>query len=380
MKKILSLFSVSILSGLILLVISAPAQAADVCAWTKSETKTVTTMASMTVGGTITTEYAACPGNSKSGSSCDGDKPDSSYLCCCVEVSISATNQPKIIIPEFQVKIPGLNKLSDASCANGTCQIPWISEYAFAFYSFGLNIVGVLAVLVLMAAGVLWIVSGGDTNKIARAKKLIAGSATGLILIVGANLILSYINPELVKKGGISLTYIDPIGAERDTDVTTLGSLAQSANPYQEGCNAARKGDLSICRSYGVQAPQGLSSTKGKHGTAMVHTETLKAYEAAMECVKKKNGGKELFIINEGWRSAATQIAYKKDMGANAATPCCSNHGSGQALDVNRRDGQKMNWDYNTTSGLKECMNAQGLYANLTTKPDEPWHWSPTGK
>jgi hypothetical protein len=102
-------------------------------------------------------------------------------------------------------------------------------------------------------------------------------------------------------------------------------------------------------------------------------------YLAAMECVKEKNG-KYLFAVNEGWRSAETQIKLKND-GKPAAPPCCSNHGAGKALDLKIIAGGKMSWDYNEKSGLRACMNAQGLYANLKGGGyEEPWHWSLTGK
>ena len=100
-----------------------------------------------------------------------------------------------------------------------------------------------------------------------------------------------------------------------------------------------------------------------------------------MECVKEKNGGVSLFGINNSWRSPKRQVEIRlkyeqAGKSSQAALPCCSNHGSGQAIDINYLKGA-MSWAYNEKSGLKECMNANGLYANIDS---EPWHWSPTGK
>ncbi|MEI6835375.1 MAG: hypothetical protein WCK59_00945 [Candidatus Falkowbacteria bacterium] len=144
-----------------------------------------------------------------------------SHVCCCA-IPASSQSEPKFKMPDFvfQVPIPGLAKLSTVNCTT-TCEIPWISEYIFAIYTYGLTVVGIIAVLILMAAGLLWIVSGGDSGKINKAKSMIAGSITGLLLMVSMNLLLSYINPELIKKKAISLDYLTKISLE---------SLAETRN------------------------------------------------------------------------------------------------------------------------------------------------------
>ena len=359
--------------------IALPAQA-DVCVWTRAERISGTPGA---VGSVITpgsNDRFVCPGNTVSGTACVGDKPTEgayTYLCCCTKEQ-APLREPKFTNPSdnWQVKIPGLERLSEVDCANGVCKVPWISEYSFALYSFSLNIASILAVLILMAAGVIWIVSGGDQGKIATAKNLITGSVTGLILLVSANLILNFINPDLVKLKSLEIAYIEPLEILQDADVTQLGKIATEGNPYQDACEAAKKGDYSMCQELGETQPAGLVSAQAVNGTTVfVNESTLKSYLAAIECVKEKNNGKLPFGINSAWRSPKRQVELKEE-GFNAATPCCSNHGSGQALDVNLSSGGKMSWGYNDSSGLTACMNANGLYANI---PGEPWHWSPTG-
>ena len=117
----------------------------------------------------------------------------------------------------FQIPIPGLTKLSTVECGD-TCEIPWISEYIFAIYTYALTIGGLVAVLILMAAGLLWIVSGGDSGRITKAKQMIIGSITGLLLLVSINLFLSYINPDLIKKGYVSVETIKNIQVDGDTN------------------------------------------------------------------------------------------------------------------------------------------------------------------
>jgi len=387
MKKIFSKILIIIFLVLGLSFFFAPAAEAAVCTWTRA-TRVSIPGASGAYGSVVpagTTDNFVCPENSLVGNACLGDKPDSSgytYLCCCIDEG-APIKEPKFTNPSdtWQVKIPGLERLSEVDCANGVCKIPWISEYSFGLYSFALNIASILAVLILMAAGVIWIISGGDQGKIANAKKMIAGSVTGLILLVGANLILSFINPDLIKLKSLEIAYIEPLKTNPDTDVIELGEVAQAANPYQEACAASRKGDYSLCMALGETQPAGLTTTKAINGsTVFIEQSVLGAYLSAMECVKEKNEGVSPFGINNSWRSPKRQVEirlkYEQEGKSNqAALPCCSNHGSGQAIDINYLKGA-MSWAYNEKSGLKECMNANGLYANIDS---EPWHWSPTG-
>jgi len=356
-----------------------PVQAADyVCTWTKENVTTIQSYPPVTT--------VSCPTPTSACSECTTAKPDDSYLCCkhtAPAATTATTAEPKFKLPDyvFQIPIGSLTKLNAVDCSSGTCEVPFIAQYISAVYNYGLTIAGILGVLMLMAAGLLWMVSGGDSGKITTAKNMILGSITGLLLVVGLSLFLSFINPDLVNLKPISLPSIKRIEIipDDDTSEITVGDVT----PYLAGCNAARKGDLSVCRAYGEAQPPNLITVTAQKGQTKVNADTYKKYQAALDCVKAKNGGKDLFIINEGFRSAATQISYK-EKGLPAATPCCSNHGSGQAMDIHRIDGVTMSWNYDESSGLKACMNAQGLYANLhkptQKQPEaEAWHWSPTG-
>jgi hypothetical protein len=153
------------------------------------------------------------------------------------------------------------------------------------------------------------------------------------------------------------------------------GPVDIADNPYRSGCEAARSGDLSVCQNYGENAPEGLTELPGS--SLKASADIAEKYSQAMECVREKNNGNDLFGVESAWRSAKRQLELKEQYGDRAATPCCSNHGKGIALDIKRLDGNKMDWDYNKSSGLETCMNNQGLYANLE---NEAWHWSPSGR
>lgn len=118
---------------------------------------------------------------------------------------------PQIGIPgsEFQqgkavevggVSVKGENKVLTANL---------ISRYVNSFYSWGLSILGILAVLILMTGGILWLTSRGDNGQIEKAKKMISGSLFGSLLLLGAWFILNTINPDLVKPASIEITTIN---------------------------------------------------------------------------------------------------------------------------------------------------------------------------
>lgn len=152
-------------------------------------------------------------------------------VCCCSPAGsivnlappIKAQEAPKYKIPELQVNIPNIN-FSEVNCTNTegggfSCSISWIGDYISAIYNYGINIAGILAAIMLMAGGLVWLTSGGDASKVSKAKSLIGGSITGLVILFSTYMILYEINPELTKLKSISIIAPKDIpleGAEGD--------------------------------------------------------------------------------------------------------------------------------------------------------------------
>ena len=143
---------------------------------------------------------------------CSGQQPNNqqetdrltSYICCCGSDQAREVGPPLFKIPDFQIHIPGMEKLNKVECVldgsgNYDCPVPWLGEYITGIYNYALAIAGILAALVLMAGGLIWLISGGDASKITQAKELIIGSITGLIILASSYVILIQINPNLVN-------------------------------------------------------------------------------------------------------------------------------------------------------------------------------------
>jgi len=163
-------------------------------------------------------------------SKCSGkEKPAnvSNYLrnfaCCCTTNAVQEKSQSALFeAPDIKITIPGMKKLSDVKCdGEGVCDIPWIGQYIKGIYNYAIAIAGILAAVVMMGGGVLWLISRGDASKITKAKELIFGSIIGLIILLGSYLILHLINPELTKLKSIVVKNIEP---------KSLGG--DSYNPY----------------------------------------------------------------------------------------------------------------------------------------------------
>ncbi len=95
--------------------------------------------------------------------------------------------------------ISGETELSNLPNDDGIISSDLLSKYIKAIYQYGLSIAGILAAVIIMGAGVIWLTSGGDSGKINQAKQYIIGSIVGVFLLFGAYIILNTINPNLIE-------------------------------------------------------------------------------------------------------------------------------------------------------------------------------------
>lgn len=120
-----------------------------------------------------------------------------------------------------QVPIPGMSESEPVGAVMGDKVVSTLlPRYIEIFYNYGLSVAGILAAVMLMAGGTLWLVSGGDSGKVGQAKDIIAGSLIGLVLLFSAYIILNTINPELLKMKPIS---IDGVGEVDMTEEVRFG-------------------------------------------------------------------------------------------------------------------------------------------------------------
>ena len=105
---------------------------------------------------------------------------------------------PKNMIFTPSITIPGseFQKGVDVTLTNDTAPI---GKYIRAIYNYGVAVVGLLAAVVLMIAGVIWLTAAGNETRISEAKSWIEGSLTGLVLVLTSYIIFKTINPDLIN-------------------------------------------------------------------------------------------------------------------------------------------------------------------------------------
>jgi len=113
--------------------------------------------------------------------------------------------------PYLQVKIGAKLKNITPDKESGKLSIPWIGEYIQAIYRYAIGVVGILAAVVLMVGGIVWLTAGGNQTRIGEAKAWIGASLTGLVIALSSYMLLWIVNPALVQFRPIGVTTIDKI-------------------------------------------------------------------------------------------------------------------------------------------------------------------------
>ena len=136
-------------------------------------------------------------------------------------------------LDNLQVKIPGIEKISSqhVTCNDDTCSVPWIGIYISAIYRYAVSIVGLLATVVMMFAGMLWITAAGNTEQISKAKSYISAALTGLVLTLTSWVILYQVNPDLIKFTSIKIVPVEKHTPESTTNETC--KLLPKETPYK---------------------------------------------------------------------------------------------------------------------------------------------------
>jgi hypothetical protein len=138
-----------------------------------------------------------------------------------------------------QISIPGYTfNSSDNTTGN-------IANYVKAIYKYLIGIVGIVAAIMLMVGGVVWLTAGGSPEKVKQAQEYIVGSLTGLVLALGSFLILGTINPALVNFRVSSIKPVDNASINSSGIYNSGGTSGCCNYPDKQECGIATKDDCS---------------------------------------------------------------------------------------------------------------------------------------
>jgi hypothetical protein len=123
---------------------------------------------------------------------------------------LGTTPEFKIIKPKIPLNIPtvSLQDFTNVTVTDGYMYIPFISVFLVGAYKLGVGMAAILAIIMIMVGGFIWIAAAGDSGKIGRAKKMISGAVIGLVLTVGSYVALQTVNPDLVNFTALKIPVI----------------------------------------------------------------------------------------------------------------------------------------------------------------------------
>jgi hypothetical protein len=163
----------------------------------------------------------------------------------------SADEQVDIIKPDLVVPIGDVTELSDIAkrqCIGGSAKegdqcyyIPWIAEYVQALYRYGVGLGSVLAVIIFVVSGGMYMTSGLNPAMQQKAKTFMTSAVLGLLLLLGSYTMLKIINPDLVvlkpievqvlKRKEVPDTFCDMV---KKSEYFEVGELADKRTPVLE--------------------------------------------------------------------------------------------------------------------------------------------------
>jgi hypothetical protein len=211
--------------------------------------------------------------------------------------------------PKLSVRIPGLN-FDKAVCTEKECSNNWIATYIVAIYKYGISTIGILAVIIIMIGGIIWLTAGGNQQRVADAKKWIGGSLMGVLIAFTSYVILNMVNPALTELSPIKLAYIANIDLEpitiapdevdgttglEDSVTTTNGTSTSGTSETQCGCpwdiqfnyahisylNNGKKSGNMYKHGCGAVSSWDLARCKGKNYSLEQWIQLLDKYDVA---------------------------------------------------------------------------------------------------
>lgn len=277
----------------------------------------------------------------------------------------------------------------------GRASVVTVGEYIQLVYSYAAGIIGIIAVVLIMAGGIMWIGAAGNEQVISTAKEIIVSALTAVIIIVLSFAILRIINPSLVTQKFVVPEI--PIKGCIVPDGTVV-SIPSHPNLTGSGslCPGAAAALIQIADLLGASCPDckiGIGSTFRSSDSQ----EPLYAcYQAAVEAGYFEADGK-----------TKKTPGCPKDSGCSgcnlAAKPCCSNHRQGTAADlwfefpggddvtISKTSAGKLAQEFNNGGGdtalktnqialkgwMESSIGGKKLFEGI---PSEWWHFDFQGK
>ncbi len=154
--------------------------------------------------------------------------------------------EPVIFTPA--VTVPGSNYVAGQGVKLEESTLP-LANYIIAIFKYSIGAIGILAVIVMMIGGIMWLMSAGNSEQIKQAKNWMGGSLVGLLIAFGSFLILSTVNSSLVNLKITPIPRIDKVDANmgcckkilHDNQITAQNPKVTTVNLPQSVCERLKE-------------------------------------------------------------------------------------------------------------------------------------------
>ncbi len=102
-------------------------------------------------------------------------------------------------------------------------------------YTFGLMLIGISALIMFVAGGVIYLTAGDNQKMVTQAQTYMRNSVLGLVLALLSYLILYTLNPDLVTRGFPEIDPLTPAGGTSATQPAPVGTQVPRTSKCQNG-------------------------------------------------------------------------------------------------------------------------------------------------
>ncbi len=141
-----------------------------------------------------------------------------------------------------------------------------IGVYLKWLYTYSIYVAAVVAAIVLMIGGFLWLTAGGNANQVSSARGYIAGALSGFVLLLLSWTLLQTINPNLTRFKPLSITPVGNVSAPATTNCQAYGATSDpsvgGSQPWVKtdgACGALDATQSCWCNTAVAQQAQGQS-------------------------------------------------------------------------------------------------------------------------
>lgn len=100
-----------------------------------------------------------------------------------------------------------------------------IGEYIKTIYKYSIGVVGILATVVMMIGGIMWIAAAGNASRISEAKSWIGAAIIGLVLALSSYMILKTVDTQFVEFRSITPDPVTQTQTPTQTPITPTTEL-----------------------------------------------------------------------------------------------------------------------------------------------------------